>query len=205
MTNIHPNIISHLNQDEKIKSLTEKLPLYIDYTPGKVPDQLIKSVISQQLSTQAAQSIYKRFLSLLPPDADVCDSILLLEDDALRSAGLSLQKIRYIRHIAEHFAEAQYKEEDWRQWEDDTIIEKLTSIKGVGKWTVQMLLIFTLHRPDVLPYDDLIIRKSIVRLYGIQSSGRAQVQEIERVAEVWRPYRSIACRYLWAAKDIILS
>ena len=91
---------------------------------------------------------------------------------------------------------------NWDNYSDDEIIDELTKIKGVGKWTVEMILMFSLHRPDVLPLDDLIIRNSMISFYNITSEKKQQVLDLTQIAEKWRPYRSYACRYLWASKDL---
>lgn len=201
MTNIQPNIIQHLGKDQKLRILIDSLPLYIDYSKKPVFDQLIKSVISQQLSTTAAATIYNRFYSLLDTDIPTGQSILNLSTEKMRSAGLSFQKANYIHNIATFFEENKLHDQIWESYTDDTIIEILTAIKGVGVWTVQMLLMFTLQREDVFPVDDLIIRKSIVQMYGINTEKKQLIKDIHAIGDQWRPYRSIACRYLWAGKD----
>jgi DNA-3-methyladenine glycosylase II len=201
MTNIQPKIIQHLRTDEKLRVLTETIHLHIDYAQSPVFDQLIKSVVSQQLSTSAAATIYSRFASLPDRRMPSEQAVLMLDIEKMRSAGLSAQKAAYIRNIAEYFSEKKLSSIDWDSYADDEIIRMLTTIKGVGTWTVQMLLMFTLHREDVFPADDLIIRKSIIQLYGLTSEKKQLTEEMHIVAESWRPYRSIACRYLWAGKD----
>lgn len=205
MTNIPPKIIQHLRTDEKLRVLTETIHLQIDYSQKPVFDQLIKSVVSQQLSTSAAATIYNRFASLLDRQLPSEQAILMLDIDKMRSAGLSAQKAAYIRNIAEYFSEKKLSTIDWNNFTDDEIIRMLTAIKGVGTWTVQMLLMFTLHREDVFPADDLVIRKSIIQLYGLTSEKKQLTEDLHLVADAWRPYRSIACRYLWAGKDQINS
>ena len=130
------------------------------------------------------------------------DQIKKQSDAQLRAVGLSGQKSAYIRNVVDHFDANNLYNRNWDNYSDDEIIDELTKIKGVGKWTVEMILMFSLHRPDVLPLDDLIIRNSMISFYNITSEKKQQVLDLTQIAEKWRPYRSYACRYLWASKDL---
>ena len=167
---------------------------------GQVWRGLLRSIIHQQLSVKAAATIEGRFWALLPAEPGPAD-VLRLDVAQLRSAGLSQQKSGYVRAIATHFEAG--GEADWASMDDEAIIAELCQIKGVGRWTAQMLLMFSLGRPDVFPDGDLGIVQGMVRLYGL-NAGQGQrhlLAELRAIAEAWRPQRSLACRYLWAAKD----
>ncbi|HMQ48972.1 MAG TPA: DNA-3-methyladenine glycosylase [Saprospiraceae bacterium] len=197
-------IIQHLSQDERLKEAIEKTELPpFSITDGDVYHSLLRSIIYQQLSGKAAQTIYNRFLQLFEDAYPHPDVLVSLETPQLRAVGLSGQKSGYVQNVAQYFLDGHLHQVDWAEMDDETIIKRLTSIKGVGRWTVQMLLMFTLHRPDVLPLDDLGIQQGFQKLYGLQLEVRALKKELESRAEAWRPYRSYACRYLWCWNDTV--
>ncbi len=163
---------------------------------------LVGSVISQQLSTKAADTIQKRFLALYAPTRSPRPSqILLTPDEDLRACGMSFQKISYIKDIAAKTEEGALKLSKLSRLSDEEIIEMLTQVKGIGVWTVHMFLIFSLGRFDVLPVGDLGIRRAIQLAYGFDQLPTAD--EIERVADEngWRPYCSVASWYLWRSLE----
>ncbi|MGE0882305.1 MAG: DNA-3-methyladenine glycosylase [Blastocatellales bacterium] len=163
---------------------------------------LVGSIISQQLSTKAADTIHKRFLSLYAPTRSPRPAqILMTPDDDLRACGMSFQKISYIKDIAAKTEDGTLKFSKLSQLSDQEIIEMLTQVKGIGVWTVHMFLIFSLARFDVLPVGDLGIRRAIQLAYGFDQLPNAE--EIERVADEngWRPYCSVASWYLWRSLE----
>ena len=157
---------------------------------------LVGAIVSQQLSTKAAATIFGRFVALFPeeriPHAAAIDA---LSDTALRGAGLSGQKVGYLRDLCARIADGRLRLDELDLLPDDLVIERLTSVKGFGRWTAEMFLMFRLHRPDVLPVDDLGIVKSVQKLYGLRK--RPEPKRLLRMGELWRPYRSVACWYLW--------
>ena len=195
-------INTYLSQDERLASIIASVELPTLQGDGDVYAALIRSIVSQQLSTKAAATIYNRFLNLFDnryPDKDV---IIAFSEEQLRSVGLSRQKANYIKNVAHFFLEIEKDREiDWASMTDEAIITYLTQIKGVGKWTVEMMLMFTLQRLDVLPLDDLAIRNRMIKLYDVQATGKQIKVELTSIAESWRPYRSVACRYLWQWTD----
>jgi DNA-3-methyladenine glycosylase II len=199
--NIRPEILSHLRKDEKLAVLIENCEVVIQKGPIQVFDDLIRSIVSQQLSTGAAATIYSRFINSIDDKSSVSDQILNKNTDELRSYGLSYQKASYIQNVARHFEQNGLHDNDWHAWSDEDIIQELTKIKGVGRWTVEMILMFSLFREDVLPLDDLIIRNKIISMYDVRSEKKQLIADLYAIAEHWRPYRTYACRYLWAAKD----
>ncbi|WP_435194025.1 DNA-3-methyladenine glycosylase family protein [Natronomonas sp. EA1] len=168
----------------------------IELEPATDPfERLVVSVINQQLSTQSAAAIRDRVFETV----EVTPRGLLAADDAvLREAGLSGQKIDYVRNIARAFDDGTLSRDALAAMDDDAVVEALTDIKGVGTWTAKMALIFVLAREDVFPVEDLGIRKGMAQLYGFDEDDRAGMTEH---AERWRPYRSYASRYLWRAVD----
>lgn len=184
-----------LREDPELGSLVERHgPVALD--PAADPfERLVVSIINQQLSTQSAAAIRQRVFDRV----DVTPTGLLTADDAvLRDAGLSGQKIEYVRNVARAFDDGKLSRRKLDAMTDDEVVDALTEIKGVGAWTAKMALIFVLAREDVFPVEDLGIRKGMAHLYGFEEDERAGMTEY---AERWRPYRSYASRYLWRAVD----
>jgi DNA-3-methyladenine glycosylase II len=200
-TNISPEILKHLKKDEKLKLIVDICSLEVHKQTINVFDDLIRSIVSQQLSTTAAKSIYNRFLTLFENIDFVKSDLLSKSNEDLRNVGLSYQKANYIKNVAEHFKVHDLHNLDWNKISDEDIIGELTKIKGVGKWTVEMILIFSLQRPDVFPIDDLVVRNNMIRLYQVTGSKKEIYKKLTDIAEQWKPYRSYASRYMWAAKD----
>jgi DNA-3-methyladenine glycosylase II len=201
---IKPEIIAHLNKEKKIASVIDAV--HIDY---KIPTQidvfssLIRSIVSQQLSITAAKTIHDRFLASLDRALSPCEQITSKSLDDLRALGFSYSKAQYVHNVAQFFEDNKLFDVDWERKSDEEILQLLTQIKGVGHWTVEMILMFTLMREDVLPLDDLIIRNHMIVLFDVEEmQKKALYLALEKKAEKWRPYRSIACRYLWAGKGL---
>jgi DNA-3-methyladenine glycosylase II len=157
---------------------------------------LLHAIISQQLSTKAAATIAARFDALydgVPTPAQVDAS----PDAQLRAVGLSGQKLAYMRDLCRRIADGSLPLAALDAMTDDEVIAALTEVKGIGRWTAEMFLMFRLHRPDVLPVGDLGIVKAVQKVYGLRKLPTAD--RLTRIGETWRPYRSIACWYLWAS------
>lgn len=167
--------------------------------PGTVLDSLARSIIYQQLSTKSATAIYLRFLKLYENGMSA-EAILNTPDESLREVGLSRQKIVYVKDLAQNVLIGLPTLEELELLDDETIVQTLTKIKGIGRWTVQMLLIFRLHRWDVLPVDDLGICAGIRRVYELgELPDRKTVLEI---GKAWKPYSTIASWYLWRSLEL---
>jgi DNA-3-methyladenine glycosylase II len=194
--------IAHLQQEATIQPLLANIEMP-DFTPsGRIYYDLLESIVSQQLSVKVADVIFKRFLSLFPDNYPHPDHVVAIEFDRLRSVGLSGQKAGYLQNVAQFAIENDLEKMDWASMSDEEIISFLTTIKGVGKWTVQMLLMFTLARPDIFPVDDLGIQQGMQRLFKIEEQNpRLLKTRMIELAEPWRPWRTVACRYLWRWKD----
>lgn len=188
---------AHLRQDPVLAAYLENAaplqwPLHTD-----MYETLLRSIVFQQLNGKAAETIHNRFLSLFTDKNPEPEEILRLENTQLRQAGLSGQKSQYIRNVAAFALENNRLNMDWERLSDEEIIRFLTQIKGVGPWTVEMILIFSLRRPDIFPVDDFGIQQSIKKWYRIDYEGKALKVKMTEIAEKWRPFRSFAVRYLW--------
>lgn len=161
---------------------------------------LVRSIISQQLSTKAAATIHGRFVALLPPDGGLTPhAVLPLSDDVLRGVGLSRQKIGYLRDLSAKVLDGSLETDAIPSMSDEDVIEALTRVKGVGRWTAHMILIFRLLRPDILPVGDLGIVKAMQKVYRLRTP--PDEKRMLKIAEPWRPYRSVASWYLWQSLD----
>ena len=161
---------------------------------------LVEAIVSQQLSTRAAATIYSRVRALLPDGgAPTPEGLRQIPDAALRGAGLSRQKLGYMRDLSLKVLEGSINPATLSEMTDDEIVQELTKIKGIGRWTVEMLLIFRLARPDVFPAGDLGIVKAVRKAYNLRKT--PDVKRLHAIAERWRPYRSVASWYLWASLD----
>ncbi len=162
---------------------------------------LARSVVGQQISVKAAQSVWRRFADAAgAPDGPLTPAaVLALPVPTLRGAGLSARKSEYLFDLARHFAEGRLQVERWPAMDDEAVIGELVAIRGIGRWTAEMFLIFHLMRPDVLPLDDLGLLKGIsLNYFSGESVSRAEARE---VAAAWAPYRSVATWYLWRSLD----
>lgn len=168
----------------------------VELTPAENPfERLCTSIINQQLSTASADAIRGRVFSLF--DGELTPEMLLsTETDALREAGLSRTKVDYLRNVAEAFGERDLSRERLDQLSNEAVVDELTRIKGVGEWTAEMFLMFGLAREDVLPLGDLAVRRGLAALYDVDER-----EEMRRVAEPWRPYRSYGTLYVWRSYE----
>lgn len=158
---------------------------------------LARSIVGQQISVKAAASVWDRLLAALP---EFCPAALVeAPSDALRACGLSRQKAAYLQSLAEHFRLQQLDPQRWHTLDDEGVVAELTSVKGIGRWTAQMFLIFHLQRPDVLPLGDLGLQRAMSLHYN---RGRALSEaRMRKIAQPWAPWRSVATWYLWRSLD----
>jgi DNA-3-methyladenine glycosylase II len=162
---------------------------------GEAFTTLARAIVGQQISTRAAQSVWDRLLAA-SPDMDPA-AVARLRMTRLRACGLSGRKAEYIRDLARHFADGRIDAARWDPMPDEAIIADLVAVRGIGRWTAEMFLMFNLLRPDVLPLDDLGLRKAVGLHYGIEPAPAA----VRVLAERWRPWRSVATWYLWRSLD----
>ncbi len=189
-----------LKRDEKMSVLIREFGLP-DFDPKQDYFQsLQRSIVFQQLSGKAANIIYERFINLIPKTVTLSPKeILKLDKDEMRKTGLSFQKINYLRNLAYFFENNSFQKKDVERMTDEEISNALTQIKGIGQWTVDMFLMFTLNREDILPYTDLGIQKGFKKIFNMNNLPTKK--EMEDHSKIWRPYRTIACWYLWRTVD----
>ncbi|QDA61342.1 DNA-3-methyladenine glycosylase family protein [Hymenobacter jejuensis] len=163
---------------------------------------LLKAIVSQQISTKAAAAIWRKVEGLFPPDGyPEPAAVVALSDEELRAAGISKQKAGYLRAIADFAQQDQLDYQHITNLDEDALTRHLTSIKGVGRWTAQMIQMFALEQPDVFSEGDLGIQNAMRRHYNLEETGKALHKRMIEIAESWRPYRSLACKYLWQSLD----
>jgi DNA-3-methyladenine glycosylase II len=197
---------SHLrNSDQTLCKLIDAVGPLPDPRDGRPdPDDhygaLVRSIINQQLSVRAGAAIYRRLLDRFGGRPPTPQQILADDPEELRqAAGLSRAKVGFLRSLAEHVLDGSIQLSELGELTDEQVIAELIAVKGLGVWTSHMFLMFHLERPDVLAVGDLGIRRAIERAYGFSELPDAET--IERIAEPWRPYRTLACRYLWRSLD----
>lgn len=163
---------------------------------------LVSTIVNQQLSTKAAATIFGRVLALFPDGVIPGAAAMAAVDDAtLRTAGLSGQKVSYLRDLCARIDDGRLRLDELDMLPDEAVAERLTAVKGFGPWTADMFLMFRLHRPDVLPVGDLGIVKAVERLYRLRK--RPEAQRLLKIGEPWRPYRTVASWYLWRSLEMI--
>ncbi len=196
--------LAHLKRcDPVLTELIEQVGPLGNPRDGRPEDNygtLLRAIVGQQLSTKAARSIFARLTDRFDGRPPTPEEVLADDPEELRlAAGLSRPKVGYLRSLAEHVLSGELELERLEELNDETVIAELVAVKGLGIWTAQMFLMFQLERPDVLPVGDLGIRKAIGRAYELDEL--PQAEQMEAIAEPWRPHRTLACRYLWRSLD----
>ena len=191
----------HLAKDKKFAKIIAGKESFSLSKRRDVYLYLCYSIMSQQLSTKVADVIRKRFLNLYPAKPTAAE-ILNTPHETLRSIGLSGAKANYVHNVARFSIESGMDHKKLAKMSNEEVIEYLTKIKGVGRWTVEMLLIFTLGREDVFAVDDLGIQQAMIKIYKLDKSDKKKLQaDMLRISSKWSPYRSYACLHLWRHKD----
>jgi len=192
--------VNHLKKcDPVLAAIIERVgPCRMEYGPPEF-HSLAEAIIYQQLNGKAAVTIFKRFTDLAG-DPVTPEGILKLSDEQLRGVGLSKQKSAYVKDLAAKTRAGLLDFSRLIELPDDEVIKHLTQVKGVGVWTAQMFLMFTLKRPDVLPTGDYGVQAAIKKAYGKRKMPKPK--DMEKIARAWSPYRSIACWYLWRSLDL---
>jgi DNA-3-methyladenine glycosylase II len=190
--------IKNMFKDPVLKTLAKKYPApKFEDRSDHLMEELIEHIVSQQLSVKAADTIFARFVGLFPKGKfPTAKQILKMEDEKIRAAGISYAKIAYIKSVANAFVSDLIDIKKIRNQSDEDVLAELTQIKGIGQWTAEMILIFTLKRPDVFSIGDLGLRNAITRLYGITDR-----KQMINLSETWSPHRSTACWYLWRSLE----
>jgi DNA-3-methyladenine glycosylase II len=192
--------LKHFKNKDKVLykiAKTIKLP---DYNKPEDPFlALVESIISQQLSIKAADTIFMRFKKLFPKEIITPEKLAKLENDKLRECGISYSKINYIKGIAYAILNKQFDFNSLEKLADEEVIEELIKLKGIGVWTAEMYLMFTLGRPDVFSAGDLGLKNAMIKLYNLNKNPKKE--ELIEISLNWSPYRTTACRILWRIKD----
>lgn len=198
-TEVH---IKVLKKDKLLFAAIKSQEPYVLLPKNKVYLSLVASIISQQLSTKVATVIYSRFLKLYGTKLPTTSMILATDLEQLRSIGLSNAKANYVLNVCRFFEENSLKDETIQKMDDESVINLLIQIKGVGRWTAEMILMFTLGREDVFALDDLGIQQGMTKIYDLDISNKKQLAaDMILISNRWKPYRTYACRYIWNYKD----
>lgn len=194
--------IIHLSKDKKLKKVIDLQKPYVLSKRDKVYLYLCYSIMSQQLSTKVADVFHRRFIDLYGGNEPTTEQIATTSFETLRGIGLSNAKASYVLNVCNFFIEEKITDAKLHKMSNEDVIKHLTRIKGVGQWTVEMVLMFALGREDVFAVDDLGIQQAICKLYKIDSEDKKAMKEkLLAVSKKWSPYRTYACRYLWGWKD----
>jgi DNA-3-methyladenine glycosylase II len=194
--------IDHLSKDRILRNvLVEQDPVELRQRKN-IPLRLCASIMSQQLSTKVAEILFRRFLELYDGKEPTPQQIADTPYDTLKDIGLSHAKTAYMQNVARFATENKLTDARFKKMSDEEIIERLTQIKGVGRWTVEMLLMFTLGREDVFAVDDYGIQVAMKKLYKLDDTNKKEFKKkMQTIAAKWAPYRTYACLHLWRWKD----
>ncbi len=194
--------IAHLSRDKKLKKIIDLQQPFVLVKKQRVYLHLCYSIMSQQLSTKVADVFHRRFLDLYNGKEPNAAQIAETPFETLRGIGLSNAKANYVLNVCRFFIEEKITDAKLQSMSNEEVIKYLTQIKGVGQWTVEMVLMFTLGREDVFAVDDLGIQQAICKMYKIDAEDKKAMKEkMLAVSKKWSPYRTYACRYLWGWKD----
>ncbi len=195
--------VAHLQKDKKL-AVTLGTTVHELQLRKNIPLRLMASIMSQQLSTKVAAVIFRRFLELYNCKEPKPQQVLDTPFEQLRGIGLSNNKVSYIQNVARFCIENKITDKKLLAMPNEEIIELLTQIKGMGKWTVEMLLMFSLGREDVFAIDDLVIQQMMVKLYKLDVTDKKALREkLLKISAKWQPYRTYACLHLWRHKDAV--
>lgn len=194
--------VKHLSKDKRLKEVIKKSGRLELRKRRNVFIYLIRSITSQQLSTKVAEVIYKRFIDLFGGIEPTPHQVLELKHEQLRAIGLSNSKVTYVQNVARFTIEKGLDLKRLNKMENEELIEYLTEIKGVGRWTAEMIMMFALGREDVFAVDDLGIQMAVKNLYRLKINETPKLKKkMLAISQQWSPYRTFACMYLWRWKD----
>ncbi|MGE0078976.1 MAG: DNA-3-methyladenine glycosylase [Bacteroidales bacterium] len=183
--------------DPVIQELQAKFPLPELKSSSDFYHDMVENIVCQQLSGKVAQVIFNRFKGLFADNYPTPSLVLATPDEALRGVGLSGAKTKYVKALAEFTLHHDLSLQQISKYSDEELIKLLTQIKGVGVWTAQMLLVFSLNRVDVFPVDDLAIQQGMRELYGLKMEGKAFKTRLVKISDKWSPFRTIGTRLIW--------
>ncbi len=195
---LHEKAVHHLRADPAMKKLILKYPAPTWEKKDNLFRSLAYEILGQQLSGKVAKVIYNRFLDLFGGKMPKPEEVLKTSDEKIRSCGCSWAKVKYLKYLAQSIENRSLDLRNLRNLSDEEVHKQLTTVKGIGPWTAEMFLIFTLHRSDVFSVGDLGLRTAVSRLYKVR---RNNIKKIEKICQTWKPYRSFASRYLWASLE----
>ena len=191
----------HLDTDKKLRLLLLENDFELEFKKN-IPLRLMRSIMGQQLNTKVAQIIYDRFIALYNNKEPKPQQVIDTPNEVLRSIGLSNAKVQYVKNVAEFCIENKVTDKKLASLTNEEIIAELIAIKGVGQWTVEMLLMFSLGREDIFSTDDLGIQQAMTKLYNLDATNKKQMKiDMQKIAEKWKPFRTYACLHLWSWKD----
>ena len=194
--------VAHLSKDKKLKPIIKSHDVLKLKSHKNICLRLCASIMSQQLSTKVADVIFARFINLFEGEEPTPEQILKVKPEFLRSIGLSNAKVSYVHNVARFAVERGLDSKKLNKMNNEQVIEYLTEIKGVGRWTAEMILMFTLGREDIFSADDLIIQNSIEAIYKFDKTDKKLFKEkMLQVSSKWEPYRTYACLHLWTWND----
>ena len=194
--------VAHLSKDKKLKPILETHDVLKLKSHKNICLRLCASIMSQQLSTKVADVIFARFINLFDEEEPTPIQILKVKPEVLRSIGLSNAKVSYVHNVARFAVERGLDSKKLNKMSNEQVLEYLTEIKGVGRWTAEMILMFTLGREDIFSADDLIIQNSIEAIYKFDKTDKKLFKEkMLQVSSKWEPYRTYACLHLWRWND----
>ncbi|MDQ5900896.1 MAG: DNA-3-methyladenine glycosylase [Patescibacteria group bacterium] len=192
---------SYLKSKDKVLAvLLEKVADFDLSIQRNYYESLAESIVSQQLSVKAADTIWKRFILLLPDQKVIPENVLAIDNQKIRDAGISWSKISYIKDLSQKTLDSHIIFEEFENMSDEEIINELIKVKGIGRWTAEMFLMFAMGRPDVFSYGDLGLRRALQRFYDFDHE--PTVEEMEKIVSVWSPYKTYASRVLWRALEL---
>jgi DNA-3-methyladenine glycosylase II len=195
--------LKHLYKDKKLKAIISNQEIIVLKKEKNIYLWICFSIISQQLSTKVAKVIQQRFLDLYDSKKPSLEEIIATPFDTLKGIGLSQSKTNYLLNVCHFFLEHKLTDSKLNKMDDETLIELLIQIKGVGRWTVEMILMFALGREDVFAVDDLGIQQKMCALFDIDKTNKKQMKmKMQEISSPWSPYRTYACRYLWGWKSV---
>jgi DNA-3-methyladenine glycosylase II len=193
------NYIKHLSEDRVLGLFISQYGPLDPILPSKnIFEDIVDSIVSQQLSVKAASTIFTRFKNLFEDKFPTPNQILSVSDDDIRNCGISYPKIKYIKLLSQAIVDKAFIPEELFDLPDDEVKTKLVALKGIGEWTAEMILIFSLGREDIFSMGDIGLRNAIAKLYDID---RDDLEKIKEISDQWTPYRSYASRYLWKSLD----
>ena len=195
-----PEAKAHLSKKDRVlRKLIRTFPDAALNTRGDAFQTLARSIVGQQISVKAAQSVWDRFAACAGPMTPT--RVLELSNESMRACGLSGQKVLYVKDLARHFDEGLIKPRRWTRMDDEAVIEDLVRVKGIGRWSAEMFLLFRMMRPNILPVGDLGLQRAMEKLYNGGES--LTKDEMRRIGAPWQPWSSVATWYLWRSLDPI--